>query len=143
MDLQYFLDGYAPLNLVSYDRNDTVLAAHNADNNPFIIMVKIKPRTYVAVTNFDDPGISSNEFYVIKNSIDYEIHQEYEDLEMKYVKAMEWTVLTKNTMKTTDDYFSIVEEDNNNMRQIYDQYFHDLNIAVVVLAMLLIAHPNY
>jgi hypothetical protein len=143
MDLQYFLDGYAPLNLVSYDRNNTVLAAHNVDNTPFIIMVRIKPRTYVAVTNFDDPGIASNEFYIIENQHEYYIHQDYDQLEMICTKAIEWTIITKNAIRTTDDYYSIVDNANTHMQQIYDQYFHDLNIVLMVVTMLLIAYPNY
>ncbi len=143
MDLQFFLDRYAPLNLVSYDRNNTVLAAHDADNEPFIIMVRIKPRTYVAVTNFDDPGIASNEFYIIENYIEYDIHQDYARLESICAKALEWSVHMKYALRNTDDYFSIVQHTNTHMQQIYDQYFHDLNIVFMVIAMLLISHPNY
>lgn len=144
MDLQDFLDTYAPLNLVTYDRANSLLAAHDADGDPFIILVKIRPTMYIALTNYEDPGIASNEFYITEGAISYTLFEDYSRLETMCVTAMNWAVRVKQALRTTDDYFTIVDSSRHPfLRSIYDQYFFDLDTSIIVITQLLIGCLNY
>ena len=147
MDLQHFLDLYAPLNLVSYECANRVIVAHDADDEPFIIMVKINPNTFVALTNYEDPGIASNEFYITECPTAYPLVQDYNDYrkhENIYVKAIRWAVQVKQTLRTTDDYHTIIGSCTHPfLRAIYDQYFCDLDTVITTLTQLLVNCPNY
>lgn len=151
MDLQHFLDLYAPLNLVSYDRENRVIVAHDADDEPFIIMVKINTNTYVALTNYDDPGIAFNEFYITdtesgSESITYPLFQDYDNKNTEHicVKAIQWAVQVKQALRTTDDYHTIIGSSTHPfLRAIYDQYFCDLDSVVMILTHLIVSCSNY
>jgi hypothetical protein len=144
MELQQFLDMYAPLNLVSYDGANSLLVAHDADDEPFIILVKVRPTIYVALTNYDDPGIASSEFYITENAITYPLFEDYDRLETMCMKAMNWAVRVKQALRTTDDYHMIVDSRRHPfLRAIYDQYFFDIDTAIIVLTQLLIGCTNY
>jgi hypothetical protein len=144
MDLQQFLDLYAPLNLVTYDRGNNVLVARDEDDDPFIILVKIRPRMYVALTNYEDPGIASNEFYITESAVEYVLYQDYANLEKVCVKAVNWAVRVKQALRTTDDYFTIIDSLRHPfLRAIYDQYFYDLDTVIIILTQLLVGCSNY
>ena len=144
MNLQNFLDLYSPLNLVTYDRDNNVLAAHDADGDAFIIMVKIRPTIYVALTNYDDPGIASNEFYITESRITHTLFEDYGGLENMCIKAVNWAVRVKQTLRTTDDYYTIIETSRHPfLRAIYDQYFFDLDTVIIIVTQLLIGCLNY
>ena len=148
MDLQEFLGMYAPLSLIAYDRDNTLFVAIDSDNDPFIIFVKIRPNIFIALTNYEDPGIASNEFYIVDNS---EAHNSYEvvyednaHMEHMCLKAIYWAVRVKQVLKTTDDYQTILEPERHPfLRAIYDQYFYDLNLAIAILADIIAEIPNY
>jgi hypothetical protein len=144
MNLQEFLDLYSPLNLVTCDPSNKLLVAHDTDDEPFIILVKIKPTTYVALTNYEDPGVASNEFYITESAITHALFQDFGRLESMCAKAIHWAVRVKQTLRTTDDYYSTIDSSSNPfLRAIYEQYFFDLDIAIMTLAVLIIDCVNY
>jgi len=146
MDLQHFLDLYAPVKLVTYDCENRVIVANDA-NEPFIIMVKINPNTFVALTNYDDPGVACNEFYITECPTTYPLIQDYhnyDNLENICVKAIQWAVHVKQTLRTTDDYSTIIGSTIHPfLRANYDQYFCDLDSVIMILTQLIVSCPNY
>ena len=145
MDLESFLNLYAPLNLVTYDRENSLLVAHDADHEPFIMLVKVRPTLYVALTNYADPGVASNEFYIMQSAITHTLFEDYDRLEDMCAKAMDWAVRVKQALRTTDDYHTIAHAARRHpfLRAIYDQYFLDLDGAITIFAQLLTSILNY
>ena len=147
MQLLEFLDIYSPVTLIAYDGEKNVLAAVDSDNKLFIILVKITPITYVALTNYDDAGIASNEFRITADPIgEYQII--YEDspcMEFMCSTAISWAVRMKHDLKTTDDYHIVEDHSRPHpfLRSIYEEYFYDLNTAICVLTELIIHSPNF
>ena len=144
MDLDSFLNLYAPLNLVTYDNGISLLVAHDADHEPFIMLVKIRPTIYVALTNYEDPGVARSEFYIMQSAITHTLFEDYDRLEDMCAKAMGWAVRMKQALRTTDDYHMIIDSRRHPfLRAIYDQYFLDLDGAITILAQLLTSVLNY
>ena len=131
--------------MVTYDGDNQLLAAHDADNEPFIILVKIRQDIYVALSNYEDPGIASNEFYITQSAITHTLFQDYPSLETMCVTAINWIVRVKQALRTTDDYHMIADSTRRHpfLRAIYDQYFFDLDTCILVVTRLLATCLNY
>jgi hypothetical protein len=120
------------------------LVAQDADNDPFIILVKITTDTYVALTNYDDPGIASSEFYITDSAISCPLYQNYAELEHICVIGISWAVKVKQALRTTDDYRTVADPRRHPfLRAIYDKYFADLDIVIMTLTELLVTCQNY
>ena len=132
--------------LSSYDDDDRVLIARDADDMVFIILVKIRLDTYVALTSYEDPGIASQEFYITDSPIHQEIAIERMPLQDMCLKIIEWAVRIKHTLRRTDDYDMISYDDGRQhpfLRTIYDNYFSDLNTVIIIATQMIVETPNY
>jgi hypothetical protein len=138
---------YNPYIINAYDDKKTILGIQDNTGDQFMILVKVRENVYINLTNYEDPGIASNEFYIDDEYLpDYKFTYINDEIQIGNVcaKAIQWAVFMKQTLKTTDDYHITIEPARHPfLRSIYENYFNDLNQAIYVLANTIYMIPSY
>lgn len=144
MDLQEFLDIYEPLTVAKY--GDNILVMSDNGGLPFVILIKINQNTYITLTNYFDQGIASREFYIDDGPCRQTILEgPNRQVEVICATAIFWAVQVKSALRLTDDYYYITTNETHHpfLKSIYDQYFEDINKAIIVTTEVLLGYPNY